>query len=203
MFWRFFLVMPGNPIWDAFMEDQKLRDEARKIVVPFMESIGADHCFGNNGDNYSFTFKDAPDLAIWRRQSHHKSYRPHQRRKNASEMAKAVKALPASPSYNEVFRATGLYYGFPCIIDGNNGYRPALRYYNVAGPKAKLLLQVPWEQYDEDEMLQYRLDNAADKHGNATNDYLQWIPHSSMIEIKEWEALKILDEEVPKDAHHI
>lgn len=192
---RFFKVIDG-PVWDKFVTIIAQRKIAAVAIRKFMKAVGAVQCYGTTPSSYMFDFKDAKsvDKNLWAKTKPRRGqyfFRPA-RTPAGKLIAEQIKSLPAAPSADDCIREAGLYNGFPVLIGANSiGYSPHLRFYSL--DDHLLIIQVPWKDVDAKDMAKYKRDNAKGIHMSAEMDYLQWNPPQSLVEIKEWEALKLID----------
>lgn len=197
---RFFKVTDG-PVWDAFVALRKERIAAEKIVKAFIVEIGADNCYGNDGSNYAFSFPSAKRDAIKRSQlwtAHPRiggAYYPSKRNKNAAELREKVKALPCFPKLDEALKTVGLWPGFPSLLEGRTGYSPFIRFYSL--DDHVLIVSIPWREKSKKEMDDYVRRQKKGEWSSAEHEYLLWVPPQSLHEMKEWEALKLIDDLPP------
>lgn len=198
---RYFRVKDG-PVWNRFLALRDERIRVEKVMRKFLKLIGADNCYGRDPSNYAFSFPKAMHTeikksALW---TEHKqingAYYPSKKNKNAKALRDSVAELPRLPNLNEALSEVELYHGFPALLEGNHGHSPWIRFYSV--DDQVLLIAVPWRNVDPKEMAKYQRERKAGKSMNATLDYLSWVPHESLHEMKEWEALKLIDELTPE-----
>jgi hypothetical protein len=196
---RFFKIVDG-PVWDQFIADRKLRIAAEKTIKQFMKSIGADNAYGSGPTSYCFTFPRSTkvDLTMWTPNKRIKgAYYPAKRGKAAAELRASFAELPVYVDINRCLTTVDLHPGFPSLIEASRGYSPHLRFYSI--DEHLIIIQVPWKEVSKAEMDKYIAAHEKGLHSSAMYDYLRWTPHESMIEIKEWEALKIIDELMSKE----
>jgi len=197
---RFFKVTDG-PVWDAFIALRNERIAAEKIVKAFIAEIGADNCYGSDANSYAFSFPDDKRDAIKRSQlwtAHPRiggAYYPSKRNKLAAELREKVKALPRFPKLDEALKTVGLWPGFPSLIEGHTGYSPFIRFYSL--DDHVLVISIPWRKKSKKEMDDYKRKHKKGEWSSAEMEYLLWTPPESLHEMKEWEALKIIDDLTP------
>jgi hypothetical protein len=193
---RYFVAKPGSPAYTRILEISDQRHAARGAIKAFLDETGASQMYGTNPASYLFDFKSEPDREVWSKTKPHRGeyyFRPRRNTPAGKAMAERIKSLPECPSWNEAVAAVpGLEFQFPIVSDGNVGYRPHLRYWSH---KAEVMIvQVPWRDYPQDEIDAYAKDRAAGTHFSASLDFAMWQPPEWMTEIKEWEALKLIDD---------
>lgn len=201
---RYFIADKGTPLVNRMKELHAARCAATKDLLAFVKDIGASEMYGSSPATYVFDFKCSGDAdqKTWRKTPPRRGTYYFTPRKNTPEgkaMAARIKALPECPRMADALKTVPeLPVGFPCVISGGTGYSPFLRYYNLDKPLA--IVSIPWRDHDEAEIEKYKAENAAGTHYSASMDYAQWTPPEWLTEIKEWQALKIIDEaELAKD----
>lgn len=198
---RFFIARKGSTVFSAFSEDYKQRNTARIALQAFLKDIGAESIYGTSPASYCFDFETKPDQGIWRRHVNGRQWVVRKRGANAKAMQERIDALPPAPGVQDCLRALG-----PClwpnaflVSDGRLMHRPHLRFYTMREPDPLLVLEIPWRDVDPEKRAEY--DKRHDE-GNAWSmdmDYLSWVPSADLEEIKEWEALKLIDERDVKE----
>lgn len=193
---RFFKITSG-PFVDRFMELRKIREDAARVIRAFMVEVGASNCVGTSPATYQFDFKDARkvDMQAWAKTKPRRGeyfFRPRRGTATGKALALRIKQLPESANLSDALELTGLDYGFPVVFSGSYGYRPFIKFYSVDVPV--FIVSVPWIDYPAKELAKYRKDRAARRHYSANLDHALWEPPEWMAEIKEWEALKLIDE---------
>ena len=194
---RFFMCLPGSPLHDRLIALVQERREAANVIKAFADEIGASRVYGNCPKTYLFDFpsSSAADSAVWAKTKPRRGEYFSRPRKNTQEgkaMAARIAKLPKFPSSDEALKVTGLPVGFPCVIDGRTGYSPFIKLH-----KPELtIVSTPWRDVDPEELAAYVEQRNSEKPNRwcASLDYAQWQPAPWMKEIKEWEALKIIQE---------
>lgn len=190
IYFRFFRVTDG-PIMDRAREIKAANVEARKVIIAFSDEIGATNWWQNrDGGVIGFSFEQ-PDEKIWRETRW--GYLPRKSTKIGKELYRRIMLLPAMTPVSSAFTVSGLIMRAPVVIEGNVGH-----YVTASGsPKIGVMFaRVPWRDIDPAELDQYRADQ---KDGNGWSLCLQHLiwepaPEMRMVELKEWEALKEIDE---------
>lgn len=198
---RYFRVTDG-PVWDRFIELRNERIKAEKAVKAFLKSIGADNCYGRDPASYAFSFP--PEKRDWIRTTklwvaHPRiggAYYPSKKFSGAKDLRDQVKALPRFPDLNEALEKVGLHHGFPALIEGRHGHSPWIRFYSI--DDHVIIISVPWRELPKKEMERYKRQHAAGTWSSAEHEYLLWEPAESLHEMKEWEALKLIDDLTPE-----
>lgn len=194
MYRRYFKVVSG-PFVDEVLKIREHQIEAHKKFQELAVSIGAEGCaIYDKGGLAGFVFESEPDMKIYRSKANY--YLP---RKNVAEgkaIWKLIDALPKCRSLNNALRLVGLPPDFPCIFgEGKAFYCVFCGRYD----EKVFFINIPWKDVDPEEMAQYLKDREAGKRCCSELDYLQYVPHESMVEVKEWEMLKYMDEMRERD----
>lgn len=206
MRYRFFIA-PNSPLTARLHEVGTERKAAGEVLIAFMKEIGASNMYGTSPNDYRFDFeRDAlADKAIWRKTKPYRGEYFYVPRKNTPEgraMQARIKALPVCPAMQDALRVVPeLPCGFPCVIEDSTGYRPYIKYWNPV--TETLVVSIPRADVDPQRLAEYiEQANSPDRHSwSSSLDYAQWQPPEWLIEIKEWEALKLIaDDEAVKAA---
>lgn len=200
MYHRFFVVSEG-PLIEAMRSVIGQRRKSERAIRAFMKKHGVTNVCVRDAASYRFDLKEYKnyDQSKWRKTKPVRGayyFVPRKNTPNGKVLAEEVKALPSHPSFNKALEVVpDLPVGFPCVIEGNTGYSPYIRFYSMRDP-ALVLVSIPWKETDEKELAAYKKQAASKKRHtwSASLDYAQWTPPDWMREIKEWEALKIIDD---------
>lgn len=190
IYFRFFRVTDG-PIMDRAREIEAANIEARKVVAAFSDEIGAKNWWQNrDGGVIGFSFEQ-PDEKIWRETRW--GYLPRKSTKIGKELYRRIMLLPTMTPISSAFALSGLDMHAPVVIEGNVGH-----YVTASGsPKIGVMFaRVPWRDVDPAELDQYRSEQEAGNRWSLGLSHLIWepSPEMQMVEMKEWEALKEIDE---------
>lgn len=199
---RFFTAGKGTPLDVALRAILKQRALAAKAVQKFARANGISNVYGNSWESYRFDLKDYKnyDAQKWRKTKPVRGqwfFVPRLNTPEGKALAEQVKALPPFPSWNTALDAVpGLHHGFPAIIEGSTGYSPYVKFYT----KDLVLIAIPWRDEDPKKLEKYRKQHGTkgQREWSATMEYLLWTPPDWLHEIKEWEALKLIDEHKEK-----
>lgn len=189
---RYFRVTTG-PLIDAVKEIHKQQTAAVGQIRELINELGAkDAKLGAEGNIIGFTFDETPDSKLWKR-TRRGWYYPKQSSNAGRDLIKRIKALPKHPSYDEAVLAIGLIPGFPALVDTYKGVGHSV---TLSGhiDLGVWFVTVPWEDIDPGELEQYKRDKASGKRWSASLDHLCWEPTADLIEVKEWQVLKEIDE---------
>lgn len=184
---RFFIVTEG-PILDELKIIRDWNDRCFKAAEKLGKSFGARSAASYRG-TWLYQFSKAPDT-LWKRELRHGGkdyYKPVQKSGEGRRIAAAIKQLDYPRDASSALSAIGLFTG-PAVVEGHTWYRPVLWGW-WADPL--FLVKVPWRHFDPEILDAYKLMRTAGEYGCGAYDHALWAPHSSMREVKEWEALKI------------
>lgn len=196
-----YFIAPNSPLTDRLKEIGAERKKAGETLLAFIKEIGASQMYGSSPESYRFDFKASSDAdpAIWRKTKPYRSEYFFVPKKNTPEgkaMAARIKALPPCPPMDDALRVVPqLPVGFPCVIENGRGYRPFIRYWNP--DTETLVVSIPWRDVPAEELAEYVKQAESDERHSwsASLDYAQWQPPKWLIEVKEWEALKLIDDD--------
>lgn len=184
---RYFKVTDG-PIADAAKKIEQQRDEARAAIKELEnELVIGDMMFYDDGRFAGFDLNDDDEIKMFKR-TDWGYYLPKLNYKKGKEIDAKIKALPRSASPDEALDAVGLYRSYLVCMNRGVMYQAHLVGRLSLGV---WVVSVPWRDVPKKELDDYRNR----KNGlDSDMEHLLWEPHESMTEIKEWEALKIIDE---------
>jgi len=200
MDYRYFQVTEG-PLFDAFVKIVEQRRKAGVALRKFMKKHGISDTYGGAPAEYRFDLDDPAnrDDKKWRKVKQRGGRFFWEARKNTPEgkaLAAEVAALPVYPAFNDALDVVpGLTGGMPLVIDGNAGYRAHIRFYSMRDPKV-IIVAVPWKEVDAKKLAAYKKQAASKKRNHWCHEleFAQWTPPAWMVEMKEWEALRLIDE---------
>lgn len=188
---RFFRAAPGTPAFNRFQEVADIRQKASVRIKEFGDRIGARQVFGTSPKNYHFSFDTPPDRNVWRKVRNH--YTPRKNTPGGRELVQEINTLPSCPSWDDVFQEIpGIENRFPYVIVDSMGYTPFIRYGSLK--HGLLIISVPWVEYPPEKLEAYKAERAVGDHFDTGLEHALWTPPEWLTEIKEWEALKLIDE---------
>jgi hypothetical protein len=200
---KYYIVKDG-PLVERFMAIRKEREEAYGTLKSFCDEIGASSMYGDSPAAYLFDFPSDKIKGLCRetwtttkpvRNTYY--FRPKKNTPKGKEMMARIKALPACPVEKDALKAIpGLAVDWPAVTEGHTWYSPFIRYYNLEIPI--FIISVPFNDYTPEEIAEYRAEREKPKgersHWSGSLDHALWEAPEWMREVKEWEALKIIDD---------
>lgn len=185
---RFFVVTSG-PIIEKLLAIREQNNQAWKEARKASKAAGASSVAAYRG-GWMFCFREVPDARLWKlefKQGTDQYYKPSRRTTDGRKLAETIKKLAYPADHNDALTAVDLP-TWPAVVNGNTWYRPVLwGWYD--GPL--FLVKVPWRAYAPEILQAYKVMRDKGEYMSAGMDYALWQPHTSMREVKEWEALKI------------
>jgi|GEM_PF-2001274 len=187
---RHFKVGSGK-LADEITRIRDSRKAASETVKQFEKEIGASGTYFStfSGDIMGFKFDERPDDQVWRRRKGGDFYVPRKITRVGKAMMKRIGNLPKVEPVQDALRVIGLG-RLPVLFDNRNGYACSLYGY-LDGP---MFVAVPWKDVDPEELEKYRAYSANGNCYSSQMEHLMWIPPSELTEVKEWEALKAIDQ---------
>lgn len=190
---RYFRVTTG-PLIEAGRALMQRRREAFVVIKAFCAEIGATdaHTY-QSGNIAGFDFNIPPDPRVWASPTKSGVYRPRANTKAGRELKARVDALPTAPNLTTSISEVGLCNNFPALIHGGMGYSSVAF---GAPERGVMFVKVPWRDIDPQELAEYKQQRASDSPTRYSNslDHLLWTPTADMIEVKEWEVLREVEE---------
>lgn len=194
---RYFKTSFSSPLGVMLSAILKEERAARAAIHPLQKEYGFSKAYGSGVDAMRFDFDraDSVDPKVWAKTRPMRGtyyFVPNKRTAEGKALREKLKAVPEFRSLHACLEAVKLHWRFPCLIDEDSyGHRPVLRYLNK--DKDVIIILVPWRDVPKKEMDQYKRDNKKGIYMSAELDYLQWEAPDFLTEIKEWEALKIIE----------
>lgn len=188
---RFFRITAG-PLFDAAKCIEQERSESIKIIEAFCKEIGATapHTY-SDGRVAGFEFDGVACSPVWGSRDSCGLRMPRGNTKDGKALRERIKALPRVPSLNDALKTVGLAHDIPAVIAGNRWYASAA----FGAPSLGVMfISVPWRDIDPAELDEYRRRNAAGTHTSIELDHLLWTPTADMVEVKEWEVQREIDQ---------
>lgn len=195
---RFFTADATSPLVVKLNELRAARVAAFDTIKAFLDKIGASAMYGNSPATYKFDFDgenyDKLDMNVWCKTKPHRGtfyLRPRKNTPGGKALAAEIKELPAFPDYSQALSTIpDLPYEYPVVVYGNKWYQPFIKYWNHV--TNAVLVSVPWRDYTAAEIAEYK---AQDNEWSLSKDFGGWVPADWLKEMKEWEALKLIEDD--------
>lgn len=187
---RYFRITAG-PLMEAAREIEQQRGVAIATLKTFIREVGAtDAQTYRDGTVAGFCFDGVACDPVWGVRDSSGVRMPRGNTKEGKALRERIKALPRVPGFSDSLKSIGLHDG-PAVINGNRFYRSL-----VAGTPSLgvLYLCVPWRDIDPRELEEYGQQRDEGSNFSMELDHLLWKPTTDMVEMKEWEVRRDLDE---------
>lgn len=189
---RFFIAKgKATPLHKEIARIVAARRAAYRTLKTFMDKHGLEAMYGDRPAAYMFDPKYVKGVGYdYDKQKWSKVKRPRGQwflhaRRNTSEgkaLAEEIKQLPAFPAIEDAITVVPGLGRSPMIFTSNRAFYPFIRYFNHK--TGLVVIEVPsWEGKTK----------VADPKAAQ-----QWTPPSWLREVKQWEALKAIDEDEGK-----
>lgn len=182
---RFFIANgKKTPLHVEIARRVKARRAATSAIKAFMVKHDIDNMYGTKPSEYLFDPKDGNNYdkqkwSVVKRPRGAWYIRPRRNTPEGKALAEEVKALPECPNLEDAIGVVPGLGRFPMIFTSNRAFYPFIRHFNHKTGLA--VIEVPsWEGKTK----------VAD-HKAAQ----QWTPPPWLREVKQWEALKAIDED--------
>lgn len=185
---RYFKVESGDLIADV-LESIRINNQANDQYKLILDDIGAlPKYYHIDMRVTSICFEITPDTNIYKRTE--QGWYPKKNTKFGRDLHNKLRKIKVKP-IDDSLRIIGLE-SFPTIIHGHTGYSSTI-FYTPSDPIV-CYVSVPW--YDEDPKVleEYLTDRNNGISFNCAYDHLLWEPTKDMIEVKEWEVKKAVDD---------
>lgn len=181
---RFFIATSSNtPLHTEIARRVKARRAATGTIKKFMATHDIDNMYGTKPSEYLFDPKDCNNYdkqkwSVVKRPRGVWYIRPRRNTPEGKALAEEVKALPEVPNIDDAITAVPGLYRHPMVFTGTTAFYPFIRFFDHKTGLA--IVEVPsWE------------GKTSSRDHKAAQ---QWTPPSWLREVKEWEALKAIDE---------
>lgn len=189
---RYFRITEG-PVVDEVRRIIAKRKELSELYVEFEKRIGAKgtRIYNHSGKVAGFEFEEAPSNDVWRKPDRDGLYLPRKNSPTGKVLHKEIEALPRLPAIQDALKLVNLPPHSPIVFAEGRAYFASLYGFPAKGV---LFVRVPWRDVDPERLAQYRREKAERTHFNAEYEHAMWTPTPEMVEVKEWEVLKEMDE---------
>lgn len=188
---RYFRVTSG-PLMDMAIALYGEMDAAHEAISTLCREIGAKgYKAYTDGRIAGFQFDSQPDVGVWKKPNKHRLYWPRKDSGSGKELLKRIASLPELRDLNYSLEMVGLTPHCPVLLGDGRGYTSAA----FGAPKRGVVfVRVPWRDTDPAQIEQYVIDKEAGRYFSMELDHLLWKPTPDMVEIKEWEVLREIEE---------
>lgn len=186
---RYFRVDEG-PLISAAAEAIAINKKAEDDYQKILKEIGAmdTQWYQVKGKLTEIMFEGCPDLHLFKRTKN--GWYPKKNNKEAKAIAtrfEAVQTVNTSACLKEV----GLLHDFPVLFGEGKCYYNVLTILRFE--PIVCFVNIPWYDIDPEKLEKYK--NTDRKNRQDSNmDYLLWEPTRDMVEVKEWEFLRAIEE---------
>lgn len=177
---RFFVADKDSPLRAEILRIVNVRRKNHAALRKFMKKHGVTNAYGTTPAQYRFDVKDA-DPAKWTKTKPRRGvyyYVPKRTTPEGKALLAEVKALPEMPTVESAINIVpGLNNRMPMVFTDSRAYYPFIRFHSGD----LTIVVVP------------TVDKKPSK-GSINIDAYNWAPPPWLREVKEWEALKLIDE---------
>jgi hypothetical protein len=194
-----YFVDRGGPFAQRVASVLEQRRAARDSLVAFMKEVGASQIYGEKPPYLiDAEHPNALDQETWAKTKPRRGefyFRPRKNTEAGRAMSERMKALPECPAIgNAVEAVPGLHkFMFAAVREDGRCFDPSVFYFDAAQSCA--VIKVPWRDYPEAELRAYESDRKAGKRFSGELDFALWKAPEWLQEIKEWEAMKLREEQ--------
>jgi len=157
------------------------------------KEVGADvgKFYQRDGKLVGFIFSGSPGPDPMLFKKGNSGWTPRKNTKRGKAIAKKVDAVKTS-DVKECLKAVGLANLFARIFSDSRAYGVTI--IDIPDETPWALISVPWYDENPDTIAQYKIDRAEKKHMNGNIDAILWDPTPDMVELKEWQFEKEIDD---------
>lgn len=190
---RHFRVTTG-PLMDAARAIRQERREAFEVCDKLCKELSADSFNTYRDGRFAgFVFSKQPDPSVWKQPNQFGLYWPRKNTKGGKELMQRIAALPRLRDLNDSLEAVGLIPHHPVLFFSGH----ALISTAFGSPELGVMfVRVPWRDEDPQSLADYKAqrDSTNRTRWSADLDHLLWEPPAELIEVKEWEVQKEIEE---------
>lgn len=185
---RYFVVTEGTLI-DAAKQAQETNKQARKKYQEILAEIGANSDYWHiNGKLVAFAFDKEPESGAFKKSRRcDNAWEPRLGNKDGKQISKQLEAIETVEIEEFVLRKINLTSSL-MIVSGNRWY--GARLIDIPSDPIVLYITVPWFDADPAEVEKVRTGEKMD----SDLKHLLWEPTEEMIEVKEWQLKKAVQE---------
>lgn len=187
---RYFRVTEG-PLIAAIIEANTVNRAARKLYADILQDIGAQETYLQRDNKLvAVIFDSKPNPNRYKRVD--QGWYPKRNSTEGRDLHRQFE-LVKTANVQECLATVGLTTS-PTIHDPSKGvcYFAALMV--IPSDPVVAYVRVPWYDEDPEVVEQYKADKAAGIRSCMSLDAITWDPTGDMLEVKEWEMSKAIDE---------
>ncbi len=185
---RYFRVVSGVLV-DAINKGRETNKIASNEYRKILKEIGAKDTFYHIDNKLnSIVFENTPDPKDFKRTDN--GYYPKQNSKAGRALHKRLKSIKTTPE-SDCLESVGLSRS-PTIFAASTCYFPSVTV--IPSKPLVALVSVPWYDEDPEKLAKYIEDKKAGEYDNGNMNALLWEPTDEMVEIKEWQVIKEIEE---------
>ncbi len=186
---RYFKATSG-PMIDKIKESQSINIEANKKFSEILQELGAcNEYYHREGKLIAMKFPGNVDQNKYKKMSCGGWY-PKRNTKYGRELHKRIDLVATSPETNSL-SSIGLTTS-PTIFSAGRCYFPSMT--KIPSDPMVVFVSVPWYDEDPEAVELYKIDRELGRRGDGNIDAILWQPSDELVEIKEWEVTKAIEE---------
>lgn len=187
---RYFRITEGA-LMDAINNVLQVNNKAKEQYQELIKELGAKNEYWHVDNRLTaLIFDEEPDLNLFKKADN--GWYPRKNTKEGRALAKRFEEIQTLDEDSILPVANLPKYGW-CLSYGGKIFKAHVRALIPSDPKV-LIIGVPWYDEDPEELAQYIKDREEGKRGNMNLDHLCWKPTPEMVEVKEWQVGKEIDE---------
>jgi hypothetical protein len=183
---RYFKITTG-PVIDVVEQAHGINKQAQTKYHDILLSIGAELTYYvQRGKLVGIIFKDTPDSGKYK-ELQNGGWWPKQNTKEGKQLQRIFREVETKDP-NDALKEVGLS-NDPCMFGCGRCYFPTLTC--IPEDPLVIYITIPWKDVDPEELKAYKEDT---NWRDCSLDFLSWEPSPDMVEVKEWEMQKHIDE---------
>jgi len=174
---------------EAVKEARAANKKGNAVYSEILDDLGAKSTYYQNDCLLVAMQFDEPNQKLYKRMKCGGWY-PKLNSKEGRKINDRLRAVKITP-ISSCLKAVGLS-SAPLIFSGNHCYFPTITV--IPTPELTVIIGVPWYDEDPDKIAEYVKDREAGIRGESNLDAILWEPAGYLVEIKEWEVQKIIND---------
>ena len=171
-------------------EHNNKRSEIENKLRELKKDVGAEDVYKNSfGHIIGVSFKDEPDTVKLYKKVEHGLYYPRKNTAEGRELAKKFESIGSVPFVEKC--------GILELFNANKSLMSGMTLYSTSVhviPNQAIYISMPWCDVPLEELQRRKEKGQTDTALNSDIDAAAWVKPVELVEVKEWELQKVVDE---------
>ena len=185
--------MTTGPLVTALQQHREVMKQTHAEYEAICKEVGADvgKFYQRDGKLVGFIFSGSPGPDPMLFKEGNSGWTPRKNTKRGKAIATQVDSVKTS-DVKDCLKAVGLGNHFGRIFSDSRVYGVTI--IDIPDDPPWALIAVPWYDENPETLAQYKIDRAGKKHMSSNLDAILWEPSPDMVELKEWQFKKEIDD---------